>query len=85
MKNLDSCNNNSNINGSGPKVASTTTKVKDVNVVVVPNNQASLTKNTVRPIPPEQFKSNILKGELPLNFTYSLAVLVFVCMIMLYI
>ncbi|XP_071519267.1 uncharacterized protein [Panulirus ornatus] len=63
MKNLDTCNNNSTINGSGPKVASTTTKVKDVNVVVIPNNQASLTKNTVRPIPPEQFKSNILKAK----------------------
>ncbi|XP_063592705.1 band 4.1-like protein 5 isoform X5 [Penaeus indicus] len=57
MKNLDSCNSTNN------SVSSTTSKVKDVNVVVVPNNQATLTKNAARPIPPEQFKSNILKAK----------------------
>ncbi|XP_042242762.1 tyrosine-protein phosphatase 1-like isoform X3 [Homarus americanus] len=64
MKNLDNCNK-SNINGTGGKVSSSSsTKVKDVNVVVVvPNNQVTLTKNTARPIPPDQFKSNILKAK----------------------
>ncbi|XP_047489794.1 band 4.1-like protein 5 isoform X6 [Penaeus chinensis] len=57
MKNLDSCNSTNN------NVSSTTSKVKDVNVVVLPNNQATLTKNAARPIPPEQFKSNILKAK----------------------
>nr|XP_045596510.1 band 4.1-like protein 5 isoform X8 [Procambarus clarkii] len=62
MKNLDSCKSNS-INGAGAKISSSTTKVKDINVVVIPNNQATLTKNTARPIPPDQFKSNILKAK----------------------
>ncbi|XP_068203127.1 uncharacterized protein [Palaemon carinicauda] len=70
MKNLENTSNANITNGGGslrgvPSVlsASTTTKVKDVNVVVLPNNQATLTKNAARPIPPEQFKSNILKAK----------------------
>ena len=35
---------------------------KEVNSL--PNNQNTLTKSTVKPIPPDQFKSNILKGQL---------------------
>nr|XP_053637620.1 band 4.1-like protein 5 [Cherax quadricarinatus] len=60
MKNLDCCNSSSI---TGAKITSLTTKVKDINVVVIPNNQATLTKNTARPIPPDQFKSNILKAK----------------------
>ncbi|XP_066963028.1 band 4.1-like protein 5 isoform X9 [Macrobrachium rosenbergii] len=70
MKNLENTSNANLANGGGslrgvPSVlsATTTTKVKDVNVVVLPNNQATLTKNAARPIPPEQFKSNILKAK----------------------
>ncbi|XP_064085933.1 band 4.1-like protein 5 isoform X8 [Macrobrachium nipponense] len=71
MKNLENTSNANLANGGGslrgvPSVLSattTTTKVKDVNVVVLPNNQATLTKNAARPIPPEQFKSNILKAK----------------------
>ncbi|KAK4305758.1 hypothetical protein Pmani_022349 [Petrolisthes manimaculis] len=40
------------------------TKVKDVNMAAVPNNQAAVNKaSSARPIPPDQFKSNILKAK----------------------
>ncbi|KAK7084186.1 hypothetical protein SK128_004675 [Halocaridina rubra] len=68
MKSLENTNSHNLTNGSGvsrgvPSATSTLTKIKDVNVVVLPNNQTSVTKNAARPIPPEQFKSNILKAK----------------------
>lgn len=68
MKSLENTNSVNLTNSSGAargvsSATSTLTKVKDVNVVVLPNNQTSMTKNAARPIPPEQFKSNILKAK----------------------
>ncbi|CAL4067153.1 unnamed protein product, partial [Meganyctiphanes norvegica] len=74
IKNLDSCStvaasSNSSISRSSSHCSNSTAHVKDknknVNIVSVsvPNNQNTLTNTQARPIPPEQFKSNILKEK----------------------
>ena len=65
MKGLDSSSNGYSTLTNSSNTSSTlsnSSKLKDINVL--PNNQSTLPKTANRSIPPEQFKSNILKGKI---------------------